>query len=138
MVEEEEDKSSSESESLPPSDGDLAFNSDGQVLMLTLDEPEILTTNVFKNDEVRYQADIQDAEYMLDPTLSSEVYCPAQCTALINDCEATIILDTGAAGSVVSSNYLQKVDPQWESKVSPLGPNLWKGYGSSLQPRAVT
>ena len=72
---------------------------------------------------------------MLDPTLSSEVYFPAQCTALINDCEATIILDTGAAGSVVSSNYLQKVDPQWESKVSPLGPNLWKGYGSSLQPK---
>ena len=104
MVEEEEDKSSSESESLPPIDGDLAFNSDGEVLMLTLDEPEILTTNVFKSDEVRYQADIQDSEYMLDPTLSSEVYCPAQCTALINDCEATIILDTGAAGSVVSSN----------------------------------
>ena len=36
---------------------------------------------------------------------------------------------------MVSSNYLQKVDPQWESKVSPLGPNLWKGYGSSLQPK---
>ena len=53
LVEEEEDKSSSESESLPPSDGDLAFNSDGEFLMLTLDEPEILTTNVFKSDEVR-------------------------------------------------------------------------------------
>ncbi len=32
-------------------------------------------------------------------------------TTLINDFEATIILDTGAAGSVVSYNYLKLVDP---------------------------
>lgn len=35
---------------------------------------------------------------------------------------------------MVSYNYLQKVDPHWESNISVLGPNLWKGDGSSLQP----
>ena len=135
LVEGDGDKPPSDSESEPPSDDDLTFNSEGEVLMISLDEPEILTTSMSKTDEVWSQADIQDAEYMFDPTLSTGVYCPAQCTALVNGCEATIILDTGAGGSVVSSNYLKKIDPHWESKVSSLGPKLWKGYGSSLQPR---
>ena len=103
--------------------------------MISLDDPEILTTSMSKTDEVWPQADIQDAEYMFDPTISTGVYCSTQCTALVNNCEAKIILDTGAGGSVVSSNYLKKIDPHWESKVSTLGPKLWKGYGSSLQPR---
>ena len=70
---------------------------------------------------------------MFDPTLSTGVYFPAQCTALVNNFKATIILDTGAGGSLVSRNYLKKIDPHWESKVSTLGPKRWKGYGSSLQ-----
>ena len=78
LVEGDGDKPSSDSESEPPSDDDLTFNSEGEVLMISHDEPEILTTSMSKTDEVWSQADIQDSEYMFDPTLSTGVYCPAQ------------------------------------------------------------
>ena len=48
-----------------------------------------------------------------------------------------MIMDTGAAGSVVSMSYLSKVDPSWESKISGEGSGLWRGYGSDLTPKGI-
>ena len=60
---------------------------------------------------------VHDAEKMQDEETSLITkHCPIQCTALINMQEATVILDTGAGGSVVSAAYLEKIDKDWKQK----------------------
>lgn len=102
------------------------------ILVLEYQEScEILSTTNFKEDSTGHLLNIQDAEYMHDPALITQVHCPAHCTALVNNHEITLVLDTGAGGGVVSRRYLETIDPQWETKLSALNVGTWKGYGSS-------
>ena len=108
--------------SSPPSDDDLNYNSNDEIHLCVLtheiQDCEILNTDVFPAEGVSPQTVIQDAEYMHDPTMSAQTHCPAQCKGIIDNNPCLMIMDTGAAGSVVSMSYLSKVDPSWESKIS--------------------
>lgn len=117
-----------------PSDDDLAGNSNNEVHVITLDyeaECKDLSINL-----VALQDNIQDAEKMEDSS-SLQNYCPLKCSAMVNDKTATMVMDTGAGGSVVSCSYLQGIDSDWESKISVINMGSWKGYGSTLQPRGI-
>ena len=96
-----------------------------------------MNTVGFPPEGVCPQTDIQDAEYMHDPTLSAQIHFQAQCKGIIDNNPCLMIMDTGAAGSVVSMSYLSKVDPSWESKISGEGSGLWRGYGSDLTPKGI-
>ena len=132
LVEEEE---TAEDFSEEPSDDDLAENSENEIHVISVDyegEDQVPSINL-----VSSQDNILDVEVMEDPEAPPQNFCSTKCTAMINDKFATMVLDTGAGGSVVSSRYLQGLDPHWEDKLSEANMGAWKGYGSSLKPRGT-
>ena len=110
----------------------MADNSENEVHVITLDyeaECKDLSINL-----VALQDNIQDAEKM-ENSSSLQDYCPLKCAAMVNEEFSTMVMDTGAGGSVVSCSYLQGIDPDWDPKFSVINMGSWKGYGSTLQPR---
>jgi hypothetical protein len=102
---------------------------DDQVMVV---ETEVLHGN-FSTNDLGQLSNIQEAEYVQVPSQVKGI-SPAKCTALVNQCEATLVLDSGAGGSVVSSSYLQSIDPQWRDNIVTEDTGNWKGYGSTLTP----
>ena len=123
------------------SDADLAYNSQQEdddknsVNILESVDTEVLNMSLFKEDNQGNLLNVQDAEFMQETNTSGRTkHCPTQCTALVNMQEATVVLDSGAGGSVVSATYLESLDKDWQAKLSKQHAGKWAGYGSTLNP----
>ena len=133
----EDDKEESEDESnISIGEEDLAYNSQSDINMLEVNNSRKDNTEVLVN-LVSHQDNTQDAVKIEASELPPQSFCPARCIGLVNNNNSTIIMDTGAAGSVVSCKYLQDIDPDWETKISETNMGAWKGYGSNLMPRGT-
>lgn len=135
-----------ESSELVESDEDLAENddhgmeSDSHISNMMEEGDNVTDTpnnSKFFRDHLGHLVNVQEARYSLLDGERDQKPCPAQCTVLVSNKEATAVLDTGAGGSVVSSEYLSQFDKNWESKVSCLKSGTWKDYGSEIVPVGV-